>query len=169
MMLFPIEDLLDEERCDALLRDALHPDGLRCPNGHALPPAQAPHTRTRAPRVASRCRACTRVFHLLTDTALSGVRHACSRIVMMLRGFRQAFRSTRNALEPRVVQARPPGATIMSDAWHASDELPATGRAHATVHHRSGEYARDDDGDGIREVHNHTMEGFWLGLRNFLR
>ena len=28
---------------------------------------------------------------------------------------------------------------------------------------------RDDDGDGIREVHDNTLEGLWTGLRNFLR
>ena len=31
------------------------------------------------------------------------------------------------------------------------------------------EWARDDDGDGVREVHSNTIEGFWLGLRNYLR
>jgi transposase-like protein len=31
------------------------------------------------------------------------------------------------------------------------------------------EWARDDDGDGIREVHNNTLEGIGTGLRNFLR
>jgi len=31
------------------------------------------------------------------------------------------------------------------------------------------EWARDDDGDGVREVHYNTMEGIWTGLRNFLR
>jgi transposase-like protein len=31
------------------------------------------------------------------------------------------------------------------------------------------EWARDDDGDGIREVHTNTAEGMWTGLRNFLR
>ena len=30
-------------------------------------------------------------------------------------------------------------------------------------------WARDDDGDGIREVHCNTLEGLWTGLRNFLR
>ena len=25
----------------------------------------------------------------------------------------------------------------------------------------SGEYARDEDGDGFHEVHVNTMEGFW--------
>ena len=38
-----------------------------------------------------------------------------------------------------------------------------------TVCHAAGEWARDDDGDGIREVHNNTQEGIWTGLRNFLR
>jgi transposase-like protein len=39
------------------------------------------------------------------------------------------------------------------------------------VCHKPGsrEWARDDDGDGIREVHCNTMEGIWVGLRNFLR
>src|SRR5262249_48876226 len=82
---------------------------------------------------------------------------------------RQAFRSTRRALEPLVVLATRPDAMIMSDEWHAYDALPTTGRGHATVNHRRGEFARDDDGDGVREVHNNSMEGFWLGLRNFLR
>jgi|APFre7841882630_1041343.scaffolds.fasta_scaffold174681_1 transposase-like protein len=34
---------------------------------------------------------------------------------------------------------------------------------------RAGEYARDEDGDGFCEVHCNTMEGIWVGLRNFLR
>ncbi|MBX6316079.1 MAG: hypothetical protein IRY99_24675 [Isosphaeraceae bacterium] len=28
---------------------------------------------------------------------------------------------------------------------------------------------RDDDSDGVREVHVNTLEGLWTGLRNFLR
>jgi len=32
-----------------------------------------------------------------------------------------------------------------------------------------GESARDADGDGFREVHTNSIEGFWAGLRNFLR
>jgi hypothetical protein len=37
------------------------------------------------------------------------------------------------------------------------------------VAHGVKEWARDDDGDGIREVHTNTAEGMWTGLRNFLR
>ena len=43
------------------------------------------------------------------------------------------------------------------------------GRSRPTVCHAEREWARDDDGDGVREVHNNTMEGLWTGLRNFLR
>lgn len=38
-----------------------------------------------------------------------------------------------------------------------------------TVAHGMKEWARDDDGDGIREVHTNTTEGMWAGLRTFLR
>jgi hypothetical protein len=37
------------------------------------------------------------------------------------------------------------------------------------VNHKRREWARDDDGDGVREVHSNRIEGFWLGLRNYLR
>jgi transposase-like protein len=37
------------------------------------------------------------------------------------------------------------------------------------VSHEYNEWARDDNGDGIRETHSNTMEGVWTGLRNFLR
>jgi transposase len=33
----------------------------------------------------------------------------------------------------------------------------------------SGEFARDDYGDGFCEVHVNTMEGFWSLLRSWLR
>jgi transposase-like protein len=37
------------------------------------------------------------------------------------------------------------------------------------VAHGQGEWARDDDGDGVREVHTNTIEGLWTTARNFLR
>jgi hypothetical protein len=37
------------------------------------------------------------------------------------------------------------------------------------VNHPAGEYARDDDGAGIREVHVNTPEGIGTGVRNLLR
>ena len=56
-----------------------------------------------------------------------------------------------------------------TDEWRGHHGLTALGRGHATVCHAEKEWARDDDGDGIREVHDNTLEGLWTGLRNFLR
>jgi transposase len=63
------------------------------------------------------------------------------------------------------------GATVYTDEWRGYNHLPELGRNHSTVCHTPGqrEWARDDDGDGIREVHNNTLEGIWTGVRNFLR
>jgi transposase len=38
-----------------------------------------------------------------------------------------------------------------------------------TVGHGQKEWARDDDGDGIRGVHTNTIEGLWTTVRNLLR
>jgi hypothetical protein len=79
--------------------------------------------------------------------------------------------STRKTLEPKVLAATSAGAVINSDEWGAYNHLAECDRGHVTVCHAPTrrEWARDDDGDGIREVHNNTMEGIWTGLRNFLR
>lgn len=79
--------------------------------------------------------------------------------------------SAREDLEPALLEATRPGTVVNTDEWGAYNRLPEHGRKHATVCHTPGKrvWARDDDGDGIREVHNNTMEGIWTGLRNFLR
>ena len=68
-----------------------------------------------------------------------------------------------------VLPATVPEAMVYTDAWVGYQSLSQRGRRHATVNHEQGEYARDDDGDGIREVHCNTLEGIGTGLRNFLR
>ena len=72
-------------------------------------------------------------------------------------------------LEAFVDEHTKPGATVNTDEWSAYNGVPSMGRLHSTVCHSAYEWARDDDGDGIREVHINTMEGIWLGVRNFLR
>src|ERR1041384_5608034 len=47
--------------------------------------------------------------------------------------------------------------------------LAMWGYEHKSVNHGRGEFARDDDGDGVCEVHVNTMEGFWSLLRSWLR
>ena len=89
MLEFPITDLLDQEKCYGFLLACLHPDGVSCPNGHRLPADQSPHDQKRSPIVKYRCRDCGAVFNIFTGTLLSGIRHDCCTIVMMLRGFAQ--------------------------------------------------------------------------------
>jgi transposase len=62
-------------------------------------------------------------------------------------------------------------AIVYTDEWPGYKQLPDFGREHATVVHLPGQrvWARDVDGDGIREVHNNTLEGLWAALRTFLR
>lgn len=72
-------------------------------------------------------------------------------------------------IQPNVESATQPTTAFYSDESSAYLHIAATGRSHATVCHSQREWARDDDGDGIREVHCNTMEGIWTGLRNFLR
>jgi transposase len=62
-----------------------------------------------------------------------------------------------------------PMVMVSTEEWAAYDRLPEVGRPHVTVCHAAGEWARDDDGDGIREVHDNPVEGIWTGLRNYLR
>jgi transposase len=79
--------------------------------------------------------------------------------------------SDRQTLQPVVEDRTSDTATVYTAAWQAYDHLPQTGRGQARVYHTPGhrEWARDDDGDGVREVHGNTMEGLWTGLRHFLR
>lgn len=77
--------------------------------------------------------------------------------------------SDRETLEEGVECTTLEGTTVYTDEWTGYARLPEMGRGHATVSHVDREWARDDDGDGVREVHDNTLEGIWTGLRNFLR
>jgi len=60
----------------------------------------------------------------------------------------------------------------LSDGHVYTDEYDSYNgieRTRSSVQHAIKEWARDDDGDGIREVHTNNAEGMWTGLRNFLR
>jgi transposase-like protein len=63
------------------------------------------------------------------------------------------------------------GAVVNTDEWKGYNGLPRMRRVHKAVDHSGPKctWARDDDGDGVREVHCDTQEGIWTGVRNFLR
>lgn len=61
------------------------------------------------------------------------------------------------------------GTVVYTDEYDIYSRLPKWGYGHRTVCHAAGEFARDEDGDGFREVHVNTIEGFWSLLRSWLR
>lgn len=78
-------------------------------------------------------------------------------------------------LEVVKAAAQPRAQVLNTDEWRGYARVEAaTGLRRAAVRHgRAGrgrrEWARDDDGDGVREVHCNGCEGAGTGLRNYLR
>ncbi len=75
----------------------------------------------------------------------------------------------RATIRPIIKAAVARGALVHTDEYGVYARLESWGYGHKTVCHARGEYARDDDGDGFREVHANTAEGFWSLLRSWLR
>ena len=72
-------------------------------------------------------------------------------------------------IKPVITAAVAPGALVHTDEYAIYARLPTWGYGHKTVYHGRGEYARDENGDGVCEVHVNMMEGFWSLLRSWLR
>ena len=69
-------------------------------------------------------------------------------------------------LRAHVHQFTGDGTHVYTDEYDSYNRVE---RPHSTVAHGQHEWARDDDGDGVREVPTNTAEGMWTGLRIFLR
>jgi transposase len=74
--------------------------------------------------------------------------------------------TTGRTLQAHVHHFTREGTHVFTDEY---DSYNGIERVRSTVAHGQAEWARDDDGDGIREVHTNTAEGMWTGLRTFLR
>ena len=74
-----------------------------------------------------------------------------------------------NQIQPKVEHSTQQQIHLYTDESKAYNAVSKSGRMHSTVCHSQREFARDDDGDGINEVHCNSCEGLWTGLRNFLR
>ena len=79
---------------------------------------------------------------------------------------RVVHHTDRKTLEAHVHHFTMEETTCYTDEWKSYNHII---RKHSSVCHGKGEWARDDDGDGIREVHTNTAEGMWTDVRNFLR
>ena len=72
-------------------------------------------------------------------------------------------------IEPIIKATVVTGTLIFTDEYNIYSRLESWGFEHKTVCHSTGEYARDEDGDGFCEVHVNTIEGVWSLLRSWLR
>ena len=92
---------------------------------------------------------------------------------MLQRGGEVIIRLVENVqhitIKPFIEAAMAPGTCLYTDEYDIYSRLEPWGDAHKTVCHGRGEYARDDDGDGVHEVQVNTMEGLWSRLRSWLR
>jgi len=84
-------------------------------------------------------------------------------VIRMLANVRQA------TIKPLIKATIAPASLIYTDEYAIYTPVTKWGYEHKTVCHGRGEYARDEDGDGLCEVHVNTMEGFWSLLRSWLR
>ena len=92
---------------------------------------------------------------------------------MIQRGGEVIIRMVENVqqrtLKPFIEAAMAPGTCLYTAEDDIYSRLEPWGDAHKPGGHGRGAYARDDDGDGVHEVHVNTMEGFWSLLRSWLR
>ena len=72
-------------------------------------------------------------------------------------------------IQPIIEASVAKSALVHTDEYGVYAGLQDWGYGHKTICHGRGEYARDEDGDGFREVHGNTLEGFWSLLRSWLR
>lgn len=84
-------------------------------------------------------------------------------VIRMLENLKQA------TIGPLIERTIAKGTVVYTDEYDIYSRLTEWGYTHHTVRHATGEFARDDDGDGFCEVHVNTMEGFWSLLRSWLR
>lgn len=77
--------------------------------------------------------------------------------------------TTKEQVQEALNAHRGPFGACYSDEHAAYNGVEGIYRTHQTVCHSQKEWARDDDGDGINEVHTNTIEGLWTEMRNYLR
>jgi transposase len=75
-------------------------------------------------------------------------------------------RTDGKTLKRHMAQFTRPDSIVNTDEWRGYNQIE---RTRLTVNHGAHEWARDNDGDGVREVHVNTTEGLWTTMRNFLR
>lgn len=95
-----------------------------------------------------------------------------ARLARATRG-KQPVNTAANALRPglatQVAINKRLESKVNGVEWRGYGRLAGMRHGHATMSHIDREWARDNDGDGVRKVHDNTREGIWTELRNLLR
>jgi transposase len=94
---------------------------------------------------------------------LGMIQRAGTVVIRMLENVRQV------TIGPLIRATIAPGTVVYTDEYDIDARLTKWGSGHRTVCHAAEEFARDEDGDGFREVHVNTIEGFWSLPRSWLR
>jgi transposase-like protein len=72
-------------------------------------------------------------------------------------------------IQPLICATIAPGTCVYTDEGNIYARLEPWGYEHKTVGYTAGEYTRDEDSDGVSEVHVNMIEGSWSLLRSWLR
>ncbi|MBF2022288.1 MAG: hypothetical protein IGR93_19895, partial [Hydrococcus sp. C42_A2020_068] len=86
-MEFPLNDLLNRDKCRQWILEHFHPDGLSCPNCKAgVEQARRFRTTHRSQLRVYRCRVCDHTYNLYSGTLLAQHHLRPERVVLLLRG-----------------------------------------------------------------------------------
>lgn len=99
-MIFPIDNLMDEQKCYDWLVEYFHDGHLVCPkckgsHYHA-------HKNTRKPIIQFKCDDCNTYFNVFTATVFKATRWSCSKVVMILRGFHKGDSTRSMSIEMKL-------------------------------------------------------------------
>jgi len=164
---FPIKHLLDPQASYDELVFLLHPEGLRCPNGHDLAQCYV-HKRDRAPVVDYRCKVCGRCFNAFSGTLWHGTYYAPVKIMLFLRGIAQGVSTAQLARElganrgwllhrrhqMQALAQRAFGDEVLPDDMTEADEMYQNAGEKGHAAHRSGRSpaAPGQQGAGARHL-----------------
>lgn len=100
MLVFPIFELLDEQKCYEWLVNVLHPKGLHCSRCRGHVSEATIHRRDRAPVLYYHC-TCGRIYNAFAGTVWQGTQRSCAQIIAILQGFAQGKTTAHLARELR--------------------------------------------------------------------
>lgn len=97
------------------------------------------------------------------NSILGMVSHTGAIALQVLENVKQT--TIRPIIEGRIARE----ACIYTDEYNIYNRVTQWGYQHKKVQHAQKEFARDENGDGLCEVHCNTIEGIWSLLRSWLR